>query len=158
MAKHIVDTNVALVANGAAPNVKAACRLATIDFLEGLIYKGELVVDLNGEVEAEYRKQLGDGMPGVGHRFLQKFFSEAAHRVSRVEITPRGDNYAEFKFEGSLRKFDKSDRKFVALAAACKAPIYNAADTDWLDHQADLNAKGIVVTFLCGCNRSDWFV
>jgi hypothetical protein len=109
-------------------------------------------------VEAEYRKQLGAGMPGVGHRFLQKSFSEAAHRVDRVAITPKGEHYAEFKFDGPLKKFDKSDRKFVALAAVCKAPIYNAADTDWLDHKSDLTAKGITITFLCGCTRSDWFI
>lgn len=154
----IVDTNVALVANGSCEGVSAKCRLASIDFLEKLLHSGKLAVDFEGEIESEYRKNLGVGNPGVGNRFLQKFFSEAAHRIVRVS-TPvnNAGNFKNFKFDGSLKRFDRSDRKFVALAAATGFIIYNATDSDWLEHKVELNNRGIKITFVCGSLQSGWF-
>lgn len=76
MTNAVVDTNVALVANGQCDGVSPDCRLAAIDFLEKIMHKGRIAIDLEGEIETEYRRQLSVGTPGVGSRFLQKFFQK----------------------------------------------------------------------------------
>jgi hypothetical protein len=130
-----------------------------MDFLEELVHSGKLAVDLEGEIEDEYRKKLGVGLPGVGNRFLQKFFSEAAHRVARVSAPIDQKGHAKnFKFDGSLKRFDQSDRKFVALAIATKYAIYNATDSDWLEHHDELTKRGVKIEYVCGCTQSAWFV
>ena len=129
-----------------------------MDFLEALLHNGRLVIDTGGEIEAEYRHKLGVGQPGVGNRFLQKFFSEAAHRVVRVSLpTTRSGAYINFRFDGELRRFDQSDRKFVALAAATGHTIFNSTDTYWVEHKDALTARGIKIHFVCGCNPALWF-
>lgn len=154
----IVDTNVPLVANGSCEGVSAACRLSTIDFLENLLHSGKIAIDLEGLIEEEYRNNLGVGSPGVGNRFIQKFFSEAANRVVRVSASiDRHGHTKNFRFDGSLKNFDLSDRKFVAVAVETGAEIYNATDSDWLEHKDELAKRGIKVRFLCGSQKSDWF-
>ena len=159
MVTHVVDTNIPLVANGSCAGVSARCRLAVIDFLEGLIHTGKIAIDIEGLIEEEYRTQLGTGRPGIGNRFLQKFFTEAAHRVVRVSATiDRHGHCRKLKFDGTLKRFDRSDRKFVAVALETSSTIYNATDSDWLEHKDELEKKGVRVEFLCGCRKSDWFV
>jgi hypothetical protein len=154
----VVDTNVALVANGMCEGVTLLCRIAAIDFLEALIHKGRIAVDLEGEIEAEYRRRLSVGTPGVGSRFLQKFFSEAAHRIERVSAPiDRQGNAKTFKFDGSLKRFDMSDRKFVAVSVQSKFPVYNATDSDWLEHREELTKRGVKIEFLCGDVQRNWF-
>jgi hypothetical protein len=154
----IVDTNVPLVANGACAGVSPKCRLAAIDFLENLLVSGDLVLDLGGEIEAEYRKKLNVGQPGTGSRFLQMFLSQAAGRVRRIDLKKdRSGNYESFKFQGSLRRFDPSDRKFVAAAALTGAPVANCTDSDWLEHRDELERRGITITFICGDASAAWF-
>lgn len=150
----VVDTNVAIVANGDCADCSPACRLSTIDFLERLIHKGSIAIDVQGKIEEEYRRHLCAGTPGVGSRFLQKFFSDAAHRIERVDIS---ETERKFSFSGALRSFDQSDRKFVLVASEGKFEVVNAVDSDWLDHEAELLKRGIRVQFLCGKNRADWF-
>lgn len=156
MTKHVVDTNVPIAANGRNVDISLECRLSCIDFLEDLSGNGTLVVDLEGEVEAEYRRHLGDGLPGVGNRFLQFFFSQAAHRVERVSVRR---NKAEFdvKFKGALRRFDHSDRKFAALSIKTRAEVAIACDSDWLEHADALQRLGVRLNFLCGRDRRGWF-
>jgi len=154
----IVDTNVPLVANGSCEGVSAKCRLATIDFLESLLHRGKIAIDLEGAIEEEYRRQLGVGSPGVGSRFIQKFFSEAADRVVRVSAPIDGHgHHKKFKFDGTLKRFDRSDRKFVAVAVETGAEIYNATDSDWLEHNEELSRRGIKLRFICGNRKADWF-
>lgn len=156
--RYIIDTNVALVANGSAANVKPECRLATIDFLEKMMVSGRLVVDTSGEIESEYRKKLDTGMPGVGNRFLQAFFSAAVRRIERVNL-PKDKNgeFQDFPNVSSLRRFDKSDRKFAALCRKSKAPIANAVDSDWSDHKTELQKHGVKIEFICTCDSKNWF-
>lgn len=159
MTNAVVDTNVALVANGQCDGVSPDCRLAAIDFLEKIMHKGRIAIDLEGEIETEYRRQLSVGTPGVGSRFLQKFFSEASERIDRVSVPKsKTGEFENFSFSGSLKKFDPSDRKFVSVSAESKFPIYNASDSDWLEHKEELNKKGISIVFLCGCDKSTWFL
>ena len=57
----------------------------------------------------------------------------------------------------TLATFDPSDRKFVAVALASGSPVANATDTDWLDYQTALEANGVELHFVCGCDRTTWF-
>lgn len=58
------------------------------------------------------------------------------------------DDRRGFK-ELPVNRFDRSDRKFLAVAVAGKAPVLNAADSDWREH-SDLMARlGVEVCELC---------
>ena len=92
--------------------------------------------------------------PGVGSRFIQQFFVAAAHRIERIDTSRKK---ASFKFDGALRKFDKSDRKFVYVAAECGFTIVNATDSDWVEHKEALERRGLKIDFLCGLNVHTWF-
>ena len=155
--KYVVDTNVPIVANGLNTNASPSCRLAAIDFLEELINKGILVLDLAGEIEAEYARHLSHGQPGVGNRFIQAFLTTAANRVERYDVPKeRNGSYKNYPRGSSLKKFDMSDRKFVALSVVSNAPVANAVDSDWLECLDALKANGVVVRFICGNDRSKW--
>lgn len=112
--------------------------------------RGRLVVDVEGEIETEYWKQLGAGKPGVGNRFLQVFFATAAKRIERVSLAKVGGDFDAFPKVRTLSKFDRSDRKFAALAIVAKAPVANAVDSDWKDAEIELGKYGVVVHFVCG--------
>jgi len=155
---HIIDTNVPIVANGQSTEASIACRLATVDYLEKVLHNGRLIVDLNGEVEDEYRRHLSNGMPGVGNRFLMQFFTARVDRLERVNIrTKRTGEFAEMEFSGKLRSFDKSDRKFAVLSKVTGVPVSVSVDSDWLDSKSPLEDAGVRINFLCGENCRSWF-
>lgn len=157
--RYIVDTNVAIVANGQKTNASPECRLSAIDFLERMITKGRIVLDIDGDIQAEYQKSLSAGQPGVGHRFFQSMLTTASSRIERFELKKNRDgSYSDFPSSGSLKNFDMSDRKFAALAVVSKAPVANAVDTDWLLHKNDLSKAGVKVEFLCSEASKRWFV
>jgi hypothetical protein len=158
MSKCVVDTNVPLVANCAldaeVPPELYACVLACVKEVERIIKKGGLVLDADGEIFSEYQHKLSlKGQPGLGDRFLkwvhdnQWGFPEEDH----VKITENGDTYCEFPQHAGLRTFDRSDRKFVAVANAhpAKPPILQATDSKWWGWKDALSQVGITVRFLC---------
>lgn len=156
--RFIIDSNVCIVANGQNTDASISCRLASIDFLEAMINKGILVIDADGDIEIEYRRHLNAKSPGVGNRFLQAFLNAASRRIERVKfVKAKSGEYADFPTASSLRKFDKSDRKFAALSIKSKAAVANATDTDWLDHKEELEKFGVRIEFLCGVKRASWF-
>jgi hypothetical protein len=57
----------------------------------------------------------------------------------------------EFPRDESLRCFDLSDRKFVAVARNSKnhPEIVNAVDSDWDSFRGPLLGNGVVVRCLC---------
>lgn len=152
-----MDTNVPIVANGGTEsNASPECRLAAIDFLERMMFKGHLYVDSAGEIEAEYGNHLGFGQPGVGNRFIQAFLTSAAQRLHRVDSPKTRGTYDHFPDDKSLRKFDLSDRKFAALSVVTGVPVANATDSDWLECSEALEEAGIKVEFVCGCDTGKW--
>lgn len=154
----VVDTNVPIAANGSNENISYECRFKCVEFLEKLADNGCLVVDLEGEVEAEYRRYLKGGQPGVGNRFLRRFFSEAAHRLVRISLRrDRRGNFVAIRFDGSLKNFDQSDRKFAALSKIAKVPVAVAVDSDWVNHDKDLGKSGVTIQYLCGADLRKWF-
>lgn len=157
--RYVIDTNIPVTANGQNSNAKPECRLCTIDFLEAMIARGRLILDVAGAVQQEYQTNLTVGQPGVGNRFLQAFLTAASKRIERVNIRKQSDGeYVDFPATASLKKFDRSDRKFAALSKKAGAPVANAVDSDWLIFRADLEKEGVKVEFICGCDRKRWFV
>jgi hypothetical protein len=162
MRRVVVDTNVPIVANGrrdGAGEPSIACRLAAVEFLEMVLARGRIVVDQDGAIQSEYRKYLNPrGQPGVGDRFYLEVINSAPARVERVAL-PKGarGNYLDFPLDSALKRFDKGDRKFAALARRERIPVANATDSDWLEHDAALRRNGIKVQFICGCDTAKWF-
>jgi hypothetical protein len=161
-----VDTNVPIVANGrpdpsnGGRTASIDCRIAAVQFLQSVMRTGLLLLDAEGEIQAEYHKHLNPrGEPGVGDRFYLAILNSAPHLVERLELPKREDGeYAHLPqalIEGT--KFDPSDRKFAALAAKEGIPVINTTDTDWLHHRAILNDAGVQVEFLCGCDTTKWY-
>jgi predicted nucleic acid-binding protein len=164
MSRVVVDTNVPIVANGrpdaknsALPSI--ACREAAVKRLQQILVSERVLLDLAGEIQAEYRTRLNaSGQPGVGDRFYQAILNSAPSRIVRVELPKLEDG----EFEDLPRvlietNFDPSDRKFAALAKREQAPVINATDSDWLNQRETLEENGIRVEFVCGCDSSFWF-
>ncbi|MFN7733844.1 MAG: hypothetical protein ACK5OB_18245, partial [Pirellula sp.] len=71
-----------------------------------------------------------------------------------VDITPSdksGSSFTEFPDAPELTKFDRSDRKFVAVAlkSGKKTPILNAVDSDWWAFRNTLAQHGVHLEFVC---------
>lgn len=164
MSRCVVDTNVPIVANGNAdpgdvrpPSI--SCRIAAVTFLREMLQSGIVLLDLEGQIQEEYRRYLRpSGQPGVGDRFYQVILHSAPLLVERVDLPKRPDGeYVDLPQSLIDEKFDPSDRKFAALARRQNAPIFNATDSDWLNHGQTLAAEGIRVEHLCGPDKASWF-
>lgn len=166
MSRIVIDTNVPIVANGRsdpsnggrAPSVM--CRLAAINCLEETLATRRVLLDIAGEIQAEYHRYLNPaGQPGVGDLFYQQMLMSAPSRVERLDLPQDASGaYADFPDDPALDGFDPSDRKFAAMARRSGAPVANATDSDWLNHSVALAANGIAVKFVCGCDSAAWFV
>lgn len=165
MKRYAVDTNVPIVANGKADPAQpdhvpsVSCREAAVKFLMVLLRGGKVLLDDAGAIQAEYRRHLDPrGQPGVGDRFYQQVIHYNPQCTERVHLPLRGDGeYADLPQELIDGGFDPSDRKFAALARKCNVPVVNATDSDWVNAAAVLNACGIKVEHLCGCDMTKWF-
>ncbi len=153
----VVDTNVLVVANERETvGVSAECVLACCDAIQEIQQDGRLVIDSRWEILGEYQTYArSDGQPGLGDVFLKWILTnlENESRCKQVLITPLDGPpwYKEFPSDPGLSGFDRSDRKFVAVALAHgkKPPILNAVDTDWWEYRRPLERVGVVVEFLC---------
>ena len=152
----VVDTNVPIVANGRSPQTGPACVLACIDALNDLRLHYRIVLDNLGRILEEYRKNLSArGQPGVGDAFFKWVWQNQANAAhcEMVEVHPRGngEDYEEFPDDPELARFDRSDRKFVAVALASQLnpSVLNATDTDWWHHRKCLEKHGVRIVFLC---------
>lgn len=151
----VVDTNVPLVANRAAPQASPECILNCSQRLERVHNDEDVVVlDDNFEVLKEYMHRLQpQGQPGLGDAFLRWVLTNLANprRCCLIPLTPQGDSYAEFPDDPDLEGFDPSDRKFAALAHAHPdhPPVLNAVDSDWWHYREVFNRHGIHIDFVC---------
>ncbi len=145
----VVDTNVAVVAEGRNDDVSPCCRAACEEEIEALVEKGVVVVDEGGLIVEEYQKQLGFGPGGVGARFFKYVWTERwqGGKVRQVAITESGDEHG---FEELPRnELDPSDRKFLATAVVAEARILNAVDSDWAEQRQLTDDLGVDVVQLC---------
>lgn len=150
----VVDTNVAVVANGRDVTARPACQLASIEFLEVLVSRGRVVIDTEGDVLEEYRKRLyAEGQPGVGDLFFRHILDNQGNSASvrLVDIaSARAAPLSDAFRQGGLARFDPSDRPFALCAAAGRAAVAVATDSDWSEHEVGLQACGVRVQFVCG--------
>lgn len=153
----VVDTNVAVVANGRSDQATSDCVLACVEALETVTAKGMVVLDDRLRILSEYMDNLSlSGQPGTGDAFLKWVWKHqaVAERCERVPIRPMpgdGQDFEEFPRDDDLAGFDRADRKFVAVALGSqhKPAILNAVDSDWWRHRAALNRNGVNIRFLC---------
>ena len=164
MSRCVVDTNVAIVANGRPdpddlrpPSV--SCQKAAVTFLIDLERNGTVLLDVEGAIQREYHRHLEpSGQPGIGDRFYQEVLRSSPRLVERVDLPKLPDG----EYENLPRPlidsgFDPSDRKFAALANRESVPVFNAIDSDWIEHAAILAIAEIQVENLCGCDTEQWF-
>ena len=154
-AEVIVDTNVPVVSNGGHERAGIPCIRLCIARLTGIREKGRLLLDDKGLMIREYQNRLSfAGQPGPGDAFFKWLHDNQANLEScrKVEVTINTDReFDEFPDDPHLSAFDRSDRKFVAvaLASGTSPEILNASDTDWWHHGQALQAHGVNVVFLC---------
>ena len=151
----VMDTNVAVVANGAAEQAGPDCVDACIEALAYVRKARRVVLDDQRHILDEYRRNLSpSGQPGVGDAFFKWLWENQANERHCVTVAVTPDpvrRYREFPEDPKLANFDPDDRKFVAVArtAGTDPPILNASDTDWWHHREALQSCGIRVEFLC---------
>lgn len=159
MAAFIVDVNVAIVANGKSPQADARCQLSCVRSLEE-VRQNMICLDAGDRIFTEYRKHLpmtGQDKDVVANEFMY-WLSQNCHTPSvceRVAIREHHERgFEEFPDDPALAAFDRSDRKYVAVArASSHAPcILNAVDSDWRDFESELSRHSINVNELCPQN------
>jgi hypothetical protein len=157
--KAVVDTNVAIAANGRNTHASLECQLACIELLQKLAAEGgrhQIYLDERERILDEYRAYLYHrGEPGVGDRFYRYLHDHmhAEDRVRRVVVSPVDDEDRGFA-ELPPNTVDSSDRKFLAVAVVAKATVVSALDTDWHEQAEFIAGLGVKVKQLCpehGC-------
>jgi predicted nucleic acid-binding protein len=157
----VIDTNVAIAANGRDTHASLACQLECVELLQKLTADGNrhrICVDDRDQILEEYRAHLYHrGEPGVGDRFYRYLHDHmyTGARVIRVAITSTDDDARGF-VELPPNDIDRSDRKFLAVALLANATIVNATDTDWYEKAESIARLGVQVKQLCpehGCHE-----
>ena len=153
----IVDTNVAVVANGKSAQASEECVATCTHRLQGIINGDtKLVLDNKWAILREYRQNLHSNGTDAGDRFLAWCLRNWANQeqCDLVSITPiegSETEYKEFPDDSALQKFDPDDRKFIAVALAHpeKPPILEAMDKQWWQLRDALRRNGVTVEFIC---------
>ena len=147
----VVDTNVAVAANGGAGHVDDLCRRRCVERLKGIVDREVVAVDEAGFIFKEYGQRLAwAGGPSIGDMFFKHVHNHQHRddRVRRVPVTPLDDEGTEFE-ELPETTFDRSDRKFLVVAKVARATVVNATDSDWSEHRALTDRLGVKVEELC---------
>ena len=153
----VIETNILIAANQKTEQASPECVLACVSALEEAKQKRITLIDSGMRIFDEYRRHASfSGQPGLGDGFFKWLWVNQAHpkHCMRVDITPKDDDsedFNEFPNDPELESFDRSDRKFVAVARASKhkTKVVNASDTDWWHHREALRRHGVEVLFLC---------
>jgi hypothetical protein len=155
----IIDTNVLIAANGRdCPQVTSQCESNTRQYLYDLQRKGTIIIDNQRLILSEYMRKVNQtGEPGIGDKFLKWILRNQANIKHCEQVTihsiPSQDKneFEEFPSDPELEKFDRSDRKFVAVALAVpdRPPIVVAVDRGWTRFHEPLVNNGIKIQFLC---------
>lgn len=157
MKAYVIDVNVPIVANGASSHANLACIAASVRHLRGVMEHGMVVLDRKGYILKEYvRKLTLKGQPGVGHAFVRWIWERQAvatrcEIVRLNETVGQQDDFDEFPDDPRLQRFDRNDRKYVAVARAShRGPVVlNAVDSDWWHYRHVLKQHGVRIRFLC---------
>ncbi|MCX7066726.1 MAG: hypothetical protein NTW85_03370 [Methylococcales bacterium] len=153
--KFVIDTNVAISANGINTHASITCQLSCIELLENC-RKLHIAIDKSGLIMDEYAKHLSHaGQPGVGDMFFKYLHDnqyDPVKNIHSVDITLLNDDYRGFE-ELPINTFDKSDRKFLATAIVANATIVNATDSDWEEQSELLKTLNVDLKQLCHDHR-----
>ena len=86
----------------------------------------------------------------MGDAFFKHVFDFQYRRVSvvRVPVTRSDDEQRGFE-ELPRNTFDRSDRKFLAVAVVAGAVVLNATDSDWEEQGPLMDRLGVEVDQLC---------
>ena len=152
----VVDTNVLVIANGRekAPQASAECVQSCVTYLNNLRKSDILVIDRNRLILKEYTNNVTVKGQGIGDEFLMWLILNPANpkHCEQVALKQVSEyEFEEFPQSESLKNFDKSDRKFVAVALThpAKPAISHAADRGWLRYKQALAEHGVKLDFLC---------
>ena len=151
MTTFVVDTNVAIVANGRGTHADEQCQLDCVQKLESLVKQEIVAIDKRGLILDEYGNHLSySGMPGVGDAFFKHVLDNQYRNrhVHRVQVTPSEDDRQGFE-RLPENTFDRSDRKFLAVAVVAEAVVLNATDSDWDEQAALMERLDVKVDQLC---------
>jgi predicted nucleic acid-binding protein len=157
--KVVIDTNVAIAANGRNTHACNKCQLECVEYLENLtaaVGRRKIYLDDLDLLLSEYKPHLNfHGQPGIGDAFY-KFLHDhkySGKKVVLVSITRNDDSETGFN-ELPVNSIDPSDRKILAISVVASAQIVNALDNDWHEKRDFLEGLGIEVVQLCpehGC-------
>lgn len=159
----VVETNVAIAANGRDTHAGLACQYACVDLLEKLTRlksKYTILLDDCELIVDEYKRHLNyRGQPGIGDAFFKYLHDHkySGDRVALIRVTQNDDDRRGFD-ELPENTFDKSDRKFLAVAVVGNGTVFNAMDPDWHEHKNFIAGLGVIVEQLCpehGCVVGD---
>ena len=151
MTVFVVDTNVAIAANGRATHADLQCQRSCVERLAAVVKEETIAIDDAGLIFDEYTRHLRrSGQPGVGDLFLKHVFDHQyqSARVRRVTLQRSADARRGFE-ELPENTFDPSDRKFLAVAVVARAVVLNATDSDWDEQTALLHRLRVQVRQLC---------
>ncbi len=151
MTSIVVDTNVAIAANGKNTHADLDCQLACVETLKAVCRDAVIVLDDGNLIFDEYKDRFSfAGAPGVGDAFFKHVHDHmyGRQRVRQVSITPCNDGRRSF-VELPENEMDASDRKFLAVAVVAEAGILNATDSDWSEQEALTRELGVSVRQLC---------
>ena len=152
----VVDTNVAITANGGHPEAGEICKAACGNALHAAMKGGRVFIDDGERIVREYRANLNaKGQPGAGDIFLKWLLTNqwGGKRVVLVAVTPKAGDATDFEElatpVGGVT-YDPSDRKFLAVAAAHpdRPAILQATDSKWWGWRDSLAVAGIKVHFM----------
>ena len=148
MRRRVLDTNVLIVASGGDPRALGtlASHLETSDqkvvfaWLNGFISDRSAQVILDPQVLNEYRNKLSE--QDYGLHAIRTMLDQGKVEYCKLKYDRNGSATLPKDLQAIVR--DCSDRKFVALALLFSdAMITNACDTDWIEWEGGLLAKGI---------------
>ena len=152
----VVDTNVPVAANAMANHVNEGCVLNCVERLTRVRKKEVLLLDDGRSILKEYKGYLSpSGQPGFGDMFMKWVWNNQANpkhcKIISITALDEKPYFREFPNDDELDGFDRSDRKFVAVAKASglDPPIINATDTDWWEFKKPLHKHGIKIEFIC---------
>ena len=153
----VVDTNVAVVANGKSEQASDLCVDSCAERLEQIMYGGvKLVLDDDWRILDEYMRNLHSRGDDIGDRFLAwslqyRTNPDRCDLVSITSVDGSENEFQEFPDDPALVGFDPDDRKFIAVALAHpqKPPILQAWDRQWWDFRDALHRSGVTVEFIC---------
>lgn len=157
----MLDTNVLVTADGRAPQAPLPCVAACAEALNAAV-RDVVWLDDGGEILEEYQRNLNRDYPlGVMATFFVELQSNLGvpERCRMVSLSPNDNRvYEEFPEDAALAAFDRSDRKFaaVALASNMDPDVLNAVDSDWWHHRVALAANGVHMRFVCSELVAEW--